>query len=86
MDMHPVSEYPDRAAADQRVTALRQMSADELLQLGARRLVYLRAGMRQGEMLIVLHGADGRPWATTDTVDDAVALAAQHGLSFVAVH
>jgi hypothetical protein len=41
------------------ITALRQMTVEQLLQLGTRQVVYLKAGMHDGEMAFVLYGADG---------------------------
>ena len=50
-------------SADRRAAALRQMTADQLLDLGTRQVVYLRAGTYDGERLFVLYAADGEPLA-----------------------
>jgi hypothetical protein len=87
MNMHPISEPSEKIGVirDQR-SALRQMTAQQLLQLGTRQVVYLKAGMHDGEMLFVLYGADGSPLAIADVVETAVEMAAEHGLAFVTVH
>jgi hypothetical protein len=66
---------------DQR-SALRRMTAQQLLELGTYQVVYLRAGIHDGERLLLLYGADGSPLAITNAVETA----AEHGLAFVTVH
>ena len=87
MNMHPIGA-PGEAVGIIRdlASALRQMTAQQLLQLGARQVVYLTAGMHDGERLIVLYGADGSPLAIADAVETAAEMAARHGLAFVSVH
>ena len=70
----------------QQTAALRRMSADQLLSLGTRQVVYLRAGTCGDEKLFVLFGADGVPLATVDEVEAAVEMAAECGLQLIAVH
>jgi hypothetical protein len=82
--MHPISE--PRRDEHPMINALRQMTAEQLLHLGERQVVYLRAGMYDGEMRFVLFGADGTPFARTDAVETAVAVAAEHGLEFISIH
>ncbi len=65
---------------------VRHMSAAQFRRLGVRSLVYLRAGLLNGEMAYAIHAADGIPMAVVADVDEAVALASQHGMAFVAVH
>jgi hypothetical protein len=88
MDMHPIAEPGQMRAdaGDRRTAALRQMTAEQLLQLGAHQVVYLRGGMCDGDMLFVLYGADGMPLVTADDVETAVEMAAERGLNFVPVH
>jgi hypothetical protein len=87
MNMHPIGEPSEKIGVnrDQR-SALRQMTAQQLLQLGTRQVVYLKAGMHDGERLFVLYGADGSPLAVAAVVETAVEMAAEHGLAFVTVH
>ena len=73
-------------AVDRRTAALRHMTADQLRGLGTHQLVYLRAGMCEGERLLVLYGADGEPLTTADDVETAVEIAAEQGLKFISVH
>ena len=88
MTTYPVSELSETRirTEDRKTAALRQMTVEQLLHLGAFEVVYLRAGMHDGEMLFVLHGADGVPLVATDDVETAVDVAIRHGLEFVAVH
>ena len=72
--------------ADRRTASLRQMTVDQLLDLGTSRVAYLRLGMWDGERLFALIGADGVPLATVDSVETAVEIAAEHGLAFISVH
>jgi hypothetical protein len=83
MNMSPIG--PVGVVRDKR-SALRQMSAEQLQQLGTDHVVYLRAGFRDGAPLFVVYGADGKPMALADTVDTAADMAAEHGLAFVSVH
>jgi hypothetical protein len=87
MNTHRIGESGEAVGIirDQ-TSALRQMTAQQLLQLGARQVVYLKAGMHDGERLFVLYGADGSPLAIADAVETAAELAAGHGLAFVSVH
>jgi hypothetical protein len=88
MDMNPMGEAGEMMidAGDQRTAALRRMTAEQLLQLGTRQVVYLKAGMRNGELAFVLYGADGKPLVMVDTVETALEMAAENGLGFVAIH
>ncbi len=70
---------------DQRA-ALRQMTSQQLLQLGTDEVVYLRSSIREGKPLFVVYGADGQPLVWAATVDAAAEMAAEHGLAFVSVH
>lgn len=87
MNMHPAGRPREKIAVvrDQR-SALRQITAQQLLQLGTNQIVYLKAGISDGKPLVVLYGADGEPLALVETVETAVAMAAEHGLAFVSVH
>jgi hypothetical protein len=62
------------------------MTAEQLLGLGTRQVVYLRAGSCDGARLFVLYGADGMPLVTVDDIETAVEIAAARGLEFIAVH
>ena len=74
-----------RVTRDSR-SALRWMTAEQLLDLGRYQVVYLKSGMCDGKMLFVLFGANGTPAVVADTVDAAVETAIEKGLSFVAMH
>jgi hypothetical protein len=62
------------------------MTIEQLLQLGTHQVVYLKAGMLNGEMAFVLYGADGIPLFAVDDVETAVELAAESGLRFATIH
>ncbi|PPQ33743.1 hypothetical protein [Rhodopila globiformis] len=87
MDMQSTDLSTERFdTADDRVAALRQMTAEQLLQLGAHRVAYLKGRQHDGEFLFVLYGADGLPVATADDIDEVAEMASEMGLSFIAVH
>jgi hypothetical protein len=65
---------------------VRHMTTAQFRRLGVRSVVYLRAGLMNGEMAFAIHAADGIPMAVVEGVDSAVALACEHGMAFVAVH
>ena len=88
MNMHPMGDPGETLtdSRDQMIAALRHITAEQLRHLGTRQVVYLKAGMHDGELAFMLYGADGVPLVTVDTVDAAVEMVAEHGLGFVAVH
>jgi hypothetical protein len=92
MTMHPMGEpgeaMPSETMIDagERTTVLRQITAEQLLHLGTRQVVYLKVGLHDGELAFMLYSADGTPLVMVDTVETAVETAAERGLSFVAVH
>jgi hypothetical protein len=72
--------------AEDRIAALRQMTVEQLLQLGAHRVAYLKGRQHDGEFVFVLYGADGLPVAMADDIDEVAEVATDLGLSFIAVH
>jgi hypothetical protein len=80
MNLHPIGQ------PNEMIGAVRQMTAQQLLQLGTRQVVYLRVGIHDGERLFLLYGADGSPLAIADAVETAAEIAARHGLAFATVH
>jgi hypothetical protein len=88
MNKHPKDE-PGAMMIDAgypTIAAVRRMTAEQLLGLGKRQVVYLKSGMHDGELAFMLYGADGTPLVMVDTVETAVEMATEHGLGFVAVH
>jgi len=82
MNMHPIQE-----TSDQLIAALRRMTVEQLLQLGTRQVVYLKAGMHDGELgTFALYGADGTLLTAFDTIEEAVEMVAANDLNFVAIH
>ena len=66
--------------------ALRHMTAQQLLYLGTRQVVYLKSGIRDGEPAFMIFGADGTPLEVVDAIESAVEMVAENGLRFVAIH
>jgi hypothetical protein len=62
------------------------MTVEQLLQLGTRQVVYLKAGLHDGEVAFVLYRADGTPLIAVDDVETAVEMVAEKGLSFATIH
>ena len=87
MNMQSTGEISEKVgvARDQRA-ALRQMSTEQLRQLGLRQMAYLKYGRRNGQPVFLLYGADGTELITANTVDTALEIAVEHGLDFVTVH
>ena len=69
-----------------RRSALRQMTSEQLLNLGITYVAYLKSGICDGKALFAVYGADGILIVVTDSLDDAVETAAEQGLNFVSVH
>jgi hypothetical protein len=87
MEVHPLDEISARAnVISDRRSALRQMTQEQLLELGMTYVAYLRAGVCDGKELFAVYRADGIPIVVTDDLDAAIETAAEQGLNFVAVH
>jgi hypothetical protein len=88
MNVHPMGQPGERMidAGNQTTVALRHITAEQLLHLGTRQVVYLKAGLHDGVVAFMLYSADGTPLVMVDTVETAVEMAAESGLGFVAVH
>jgi hypothetical protein len=67
-------------------SALRHITAEQLLNLGTRQVVYLKSGMHDGGLAFILYGADGTSLVTFDTIEEAVQTVTENGLSFAALH
>ena len=87
MDTHSSDLSAERFdTIEERVTALRQMTAEQLLHLGTHRVAYLKGRQHDGEFLFVLYGADGSPVAMADDIEEVADVATELGLMFIAVH
>jgi hypothetical protein len=87
VEIHPFGEDDARVNVIQdRRSALRRISQEQLLQLGMTYVAYLRSGLYEGKELFAVYRADGIPIVVTDDLGDAIELAAEQGLNFVAVH
>jgi len=84
MELHLIEEM--EFDAEHRTAALRQMTAEQLLHLGMRQVVYLKGGMCDGKRLFVLYGADGSPIARPDNAESAIEMVAEWGLHFASIH
>jgi hypothetical protein len=88
MNMHPMGERSETLAnaRDPEIVALRHITAEQLRHLGARQVVYLKAGTCDGEQAFVVFGADGTLLVVVDNIETATAMVARHGLDFVTLH
>jgi hypothetical protein len=74
-------------AIDPRDTcAMRQMTPEQLMQLGAHHVVYLKARMHKGNLTFILYGAQGNFLWKFDTIEEALEIVGANGLSFATVH
>ena len=76
---------PDEAF-DTRIADVRHITEAQLLRLGVHSIVYLRRGTLDGEAAYAIHAADGTRVAIVEDVELALELAAENGMTFVAVH
>jgi hypothetical protein len=74
------------ATAEQKIAALRQMTVEELLHLGKRRVAYLKGRQDDDGVLFVLYGADGSVITVADDIADVEEVATDLGLRFINVH
>ena len=88
MNMHPMGEPGEIMidAGDLTTTTLRKMTIEQLRHLGARQVVYLKAGTCDGEQAFVVFGADGTLLVVVDNIETATAMVPRHGLDFVTLH
>jgi hypothetical protein len=68
------------------VAYARQMTAAQLLYLGAGQVAYLKVGVFEGEQGCMIYSADGATLEMVDAMETAIKLIAENGLSFVTVH
>lgn len=68
------------------VDALQKFSAQDLLKLGIDDVGYVKRYRMQGEIVWVLHAADGAALAAKKTPDEAWGEAINHDIDIVAVH
>jgi hypothetical protein len=64
----------------------RRMTPSQLRELGMPGLVYLRAGIVNGEPAYGIYAADGTVLSVVEDVELAIELVSEHGMTFVAVH
>jgi hypothetical protein len=63
-----------------------QITAVQLLYLGAGQVAYLKVGAFEDEEGCMIYGADGAPLEMVDAMETAIEVVADHGLSVVTVH
>jgi hypothetical protein len=63
-----------------------QITAVQLLYLGAGQVAYLKVGVFEGEQGCMIYSADGATLEMVDTTETAIDLVAENGLSLVTVH
>jgi hypothetical protein len=86
MNAHSIDRSDQRITLEDRTTALRQITAEQLLHLGTLQVSYLNGVTHEGERVFVLYGADGVPLAVVDTVESATETAAELRLELITVH
>jgi hypothetical protein len=88
MNMHPMSDPGETLtdARDQEIATLRRITAEQLRHLGARQVVYLKAGTCDGEQAFLVFGADGALLVVVDNLETAAMMVARHGIDFVTLH
>ena len=65
---------------------VRQITPDQLQQLGVSQLAYVKPVMLNGATMFAIHGADGAPMAVADDRDLALAAIVQHEMIPTLVH
>lgn len=78
--------HDSTGSTDASITVLRQITAEQLLDLGKRRIAYLKMGQHDGKMLFVLFRADGEPIFAVDSIEQAAETTTELGLDLIAVH
>lgn len=86
MNMRLIGAGNEEAGGTRATAALRRMTSEQLRQLGINQVAYVRACIREGHPLFLVHGADGIAFATVDDLEHAVEIAAEQGFEFVTVH
>jgi hypothetical protein len=81
-------DHATRLASDVRdgTTTLRQITTEQLRNLGAHQVAYMRFGACDGEKGFLLFDADGTPLGIAATTDALFEAAAERGLAVVAIH
>ena len=67
-------------------TDIRQLSAEQLGQLGVSQIAYVKAVMLDGAVAFAIHAADGTPMAVAGDRDLAIAAVRQHEMVPTLVH
>ncbi|MEJ1974687.1 MAG: DUF1150 family protein [Acetobacteraceae bacterium] len=65
---------------------VRQMTPDQLQQLGLSQLAYVKPVILNGAAVFAIHGADGAPMAVVEDRDLALAAIVQHEMIPALVH
>jgi len=87
MDTYTVDHTTNRTVSiDQDVTASRQMTAEQLLNLGKPRIAYVKARFHEDEVIFVLYAADGVPMLCAESIEMAADAAAELGVEFTSIH
>jgi hypothetical protein len=71
---------------DRRTAELRQTTTEQLLHLGTRQVVYLKAGACDDGIVFVIYGADGSPIVMINDLETEMGMVVEQGLIVVAVH
>lgn len=66
--------------------ALRQITTEQLRELGVHQMAYVRCASCDGERAFVLFDANGTPLGSAATTDAVCEAAAERGLTVIAIH
>jgi hypothetical protein len=66
--------------------AFTQLSSEAFAALGAQNIAYVKPISEQDQLKFEVHGADGTPFATFESMDVAFAAVRQNGLEPLSVH
>ena len=72
--------------ADAVALDIRNLTSDQLMQLGMADLAYVKPVLLNGQMAFAIHAADGSPMAMAADCDLAVAAIVQHEMVPALVH
>ena len=79
-------QQPDEQAVIAAIADIRQISTEQLAQLGMQQIAYVRPVVVNGASAFAIHAADGTPMAIAGGFDVAVAAIVQHEMVPAQVH
>jgi hypothetical protein len=86
MGINTVSRSGESGETAAEMIDIRQLSAEQLGQLGVSQIAYVKTVMLNGAVAFAIHAADGTPMAVADDRDLAIAAVRQHEMVPTLVH